>query len=264
MLIALTRDVSPAMDRCELTHLPRVAIDLDLARAQHRAYERCLEELGCRVVQLPASLELPDSVFVEDAAVVVDELAIVTRPGAVSRRGETAAVAEALARHRAVRLIEPPGTLDGGDVLRIGKNVYVGLSERTNQSGLAQLSDAMGPLGYRVTGVEVRGCLHLKSAATAVLKSAVTAVSEDLLLVNRAWVDTSVFERDGFSLLDIDPAEPFAANALDVGGVVVYPEEFPRTRKLMERCGVQVITVAAGELAKAEGAVTCCSVIFRA
>lgn len=264
MLIALTRDVSPAMDRCELSHLPRVVLDLDRARAQHRAYERCLEELGCRVVRLPAAPELPDSVFVEDAAVVVDELAVITRPGAPSRRGETAAVAEALAMHRAVRWIEAPGTLDGGDVLRAGKNVYVGLSQRTNQSGLAQLRDAIGACGYRVTGVEVRGCLHLKSAVTTVLKSAVAVVSEDLVLVNRAWVDASVFERDGFSLLDIDPAEPFAANALDVGGVVVYPEEFPRTRERLEECGVRVRTVAAGELAKAEGGVTCCSVIFRA
>jgi dimethylargininase len=256
MLIALTRDVSPALDRCELTHLPRVAIDLDLARAQHSAYERCLEELGCRVVRLPAAPELPDSVFVEDAAVVVDELAVVTRPGVASRRAETAAVAEALAEYRSLRRIEPPGTLDGGDVLRVGKTVYVGLSERTNESGLEQLRDAIGACGYDVNGVEVRGCLHLKSA--------VTAASEDLLLVNRAWVNASELERGGVSLLDVDPAEPFAANALDVGGVVVYAAEFPRTRARLERSGVRVRTVAAGELAKAEGAVTCCSVIFRA
>src|SRR5688572_7454803 len=115
MRVALTRDVSPAMARCELTHRRREPIDVDLARAQHRAYEACLRTAGCRVERLGAEPELPDSIFIEDTAIVFDELAIVTRPGAVSRRLETVAVADALRRYRPLHHIEPPGTIDGGD-----------------------------------------------------------------------------------------------------------------------------------------------------
>src|SRR5262245_61393700 len=128
--VAITREVSPALADCELTHLPRVRIDVDVARAQHRAYEQALAGAGCAIDQLPAAPDLPDSVFVEDIAVVFDEVAIVTRPGAESRRPEAPAVAAALAGYRSLRTIEPPGTVDGGDVLVVGRRVFVGLSSR--------------------------------------------------------------------------------------------------------------------------------------
>jgi dimethylargininase len=252
---ALTRDVSAAIARCELTHLERAPIDFEIARRQHEAYERTLSDLGCTVHRLaagPGDDDMPDSVFIEDTAVVFRELAIVTRPGAPSRRIETAAVAAALAHHRALRHIEPPGTLDGGDVLVVSRRVFVGSSARTNRDGVDQISRILTPLGYAVEPVEVRGCLHLKSA--------VSALDGGTLLINREWTDASRFAE--FDLIDVDPSEPFAANVLRIGDRVVCPSEYPRTCGRLRRRGLHVRAVAAGELAKAEGGVTCCSLII--
>ena len=254
MRVAITREVGPAIARCELTHLARVAIDVDAARAQHEAYERCLSALGCSVERLPGDPELPDAVFVEDAAVVLDEVAVIARPGAPSRRPEVSAVAAALARYRALRRIEAPGTLDGGDVLRVGRCVFVGSSGRTNAAGIAQLRLILGDYGYSVEEVPIDGCLHLKTA--------VTAVSDDLLLVNPEWVAADgLGVRAQAGVLEVDPAEPFGANALRVGDTIVYPAAFPRTRARLAARGLRVEPVEAGELAKAEGGVTCCSLI---
>jgi dimethylargininase len=253
VLVAITREVSPSLARCELTHLAREPIDVERARAQHAAYERSLARLGCEVVRLPAEPDLPDAVFVEDTAVVLDELAVVTRPGAESRRPETTSVVRALGTYRNLLRIEPPGTLDGGDVLVAGRNVFVGRSSRSDPAGVAQLRGHLEPRGYTVQAVELGGCLHLKSAATVVARG--------LLLVNRSWVDPGVFR--GLEILDVDPDEPFAANALRVDEAVVYPAAFPRTRRRLEARGLRVETVEVSELAKAEGAVTCCSLLLR-
>jgi dimethylargininase len=253
MRIALTREVSPAIGECELTHLPRCRIDVSRAQSQHATYEQCLARLGCQLRRLSAEPRLPDSVFVEDTCVVLDELAVITRPGAPSRRPETASVAEALREFRGLEYIEPPATIDGGDVLVHGKTVYVGLSSRTNHEGIDQLRTLLGPLGYRVTAIEVRGCLHLKSA--------VSLVAENTLLVNRSWVDVAGFA--GVSVIDVDAAEPWGGNSLLVDGVLLYPEAFARTRQRLERAGIAVMPVDLSELQKAEGAATCCSIVFR-
>lgn len=252
-LLALTREISDALQTCELTHLEREPIDVAAARRQHEAYEAALRALGCDVRRLPAAADMPDSVFIEDTAVVLDEVAVITRPGAPSRRAETAAVADALAPHRPLVTIQPPGTLDGGDVLVAGRTVFVGLSERTNDAGIAELHAALAPYGYAVQAVSVHGCLHLKSG--------VTAVADGVLLINRDWVPPEAFH--GWELIDVDPAEPFAANALRVGGRVVFRREFAATRARLVTRGIEVVTVPAGELAKAEGGVTCCSLLFR-
>jgi dimethylargininase len=248
----MTREVSSALASCELTHLPRTRIDVDVARAQHRAYEEALAGEGCAVERLAAGADMPDSVFVEDIAVVFDEVGIITRPGAVVRRVETRAVSDALARHRPLRTIDAPGTMDGGDVLVVGARVFVGLSSRTNADAAAQMRRALEPFGYTVSEARVTGCLHLKSA--------VTAVGDDLLLVNPAWIPPETF--DGYDLIDVDSREPMAANALRVGDGVVYPAAFPRTGERLAARGVRLHLVDASELAKAEGAVTCCSLIF--
>jgi len=252
MPIAITRKVSPRMSECQPTHLRRARIDGGRAAEQHLAYEKQLEALGCEVRSLPAEAELPDSVFVEDAAVVFDELAFLARPGAESRRGEVESIAQALKPYRKLARIEPPGTLDGGDVLRVGKRVFVGLSRRTNQAGIEQMHALLPVYGYSVESVPVERCLHLKSA--------VTQVGEGALLMNPAWVDASAFR--GLELIEVDAAEPFAANALLVKGVVVYPAAYERTRKRLAERGLGVVTVEVSELAKAEGGVTCCSLIL--
>jgi dimethylargininase len=251
--LALTREISPAIAQCELTHLERVPIDLDIARQQHESYERALSDLGCSVHRLAASDDMPDSVFIEDTAVVFDELAIETRPGAASRRLETVAVGTALTRHRSVHRIETPATLDGGDVLVVGRQVFVGVSGRTNAEGVAQMRRILAAFGYTVEAIDVRGCLHLKSA--------VSALDEDTVLLNPTWVDASRF-RD-FDTIEIDPSEPFAANALRIGDTVIHAREFRLTRARLEKAGVLVRQVDAGELAKAEGGVTCCSLIIK-
>ena len=252
MLIALTREVPASLDRCELTHVARVPIDIARAVRQHDAYEAALTAAGCRVVRLRPEPDLPDSVFVEDTAVAFDELAVVTRPGAESRRPETASTAEALRGYRRVVGIEEPGTLDGGDVLVAGKVVFVGVGSRSNADGVRQFERHLAPFGYQVRGVEVSGCLHLKSAATLVSGSSV--------LVNPAWVDPRVF--GPLEPIVVDPDEPSAANALLVAGQIIYSPAYPRTRRLLERRGLRVVAVDLGELAKAEGALTCCSVVF--
>ena len=252
MLIAITREVSPRIAECELTHLAREPIDVARARVQHHQYEELLTELGCKLTRLPAEPELPDSVFVEDTVIVLDELAVITRPGAESRRAETASVADALKPYRKLVYIQAPATLDGGDVLRLEKTLYVGLSQRSNREGIEQLHRILANFGYRVVPVPLHDCLHLKSA--------VTQVADKTLLINREWVDDRVL--DFFKLIDVDSSEPFAANALLLGNTVIYPEAFSKTRKRLEAQGIDVQMANVSELAKAEGGVTCCSLIF--
>jgi dimethylargininase len=254
MLVAVTRAVSPGIGRCELTHLPRSPIDCDRAQAQHRAYEDRLAALGCVLVRLPPDPDLPDSVFVEDTGVVLDEVAVLARPGAASRREEVPAVAQVLRRFRELRSIEPPGTLDGGDVLPLGRTVYVGLSGRTNRAGAEQLRTFLAPFGYTVHPVAVAGCLHLKSAASQ--------VGERTVLLNPSWVDPVTFE--GWEVVEVDPAEPFAANAVFIAGVVLHPTTFSATQVRLAERGIRVERLDLSELAKAEGGVTCCSIRFQA
>ncbi|TPG08246.1 dimethylargininase [Rhodanobacter glycinis] len=253
MWIAITREVSPVLGDCELSYVPREAIDVARARTQHRDYQRTLETLGCRLLTLPAEAGLPDSVFVEDVAIVLDEVAVLTRPGASSRRAEVASVAEVLRRYRPVLAIDAPGTLDGGDVLRVGRTLYVGESARSNAEGIAQLRELLAGHGYTVLGVPTRGCLHLKSA--------VTQLDNGTVLLQPAWVDRQRFA--GFRVIEVDPAEPHAANVLRIGDALVMPANFPRTRQRLADAGLDVTTVDVSELQKAEGAVTCCSLVFR-
>jgi dimethylargininase len=253
-LIAVTRPVSPSLANCELTHLERVPLDVTKAIAQHDAYETLLQSLGATIIRVAAAPELPDAVFIEDTAIVLDEVAVMTRPGALARRGESAAVTPVLATYRTVVAMEAPATLDGGDVMRVGRKLYVGRSSRTNDDGIQALQRLVGEYDYRVVPTGFTGCLHLKSA--------VTTVADDVLLMNPAWVEASAFP--GCDVLSIDAGEPGGANALRIGGAVVYSSQFPRTLAMLERRGLRVASLDYSELAKAEGAVTCCSLVFDA
>ena len=195
---------------------------------------------------------MPDAVFVEDVAVVVDEIAVMTRPGAPSRRAEGARVAAALTQFRALLHIEAPGTLDGGDVLRIGRTLYVGRSQRSSDAGIAQLRALLAPFGYFTHAVDTHACLHLKSA--------VTQAAGNTVLLQPAWVDRAAFAE--YHVIEIDPTEPHAANVLRIGATLVMPDCFPRTRARLAAAGIEVVGVDVSELQKAEGAVTCCSIVF--
>ncbi len=249
-MIAITRDVTPSIIACELTHIDRQPIDPMMAAVEQREYRKLLASLGLEVVRIPGDRAYPDSVFIEDTAIVLDDLAVITRPGALSRRGETRAVADALEPYRPLVHIEAPATIDGGDVLVLDDRIFVGLSERTNESAIGQLRFHTR---REVIPVEVHGALHLKTA--------ITRVSGDALLVNREWVDVAPFA--GWKLIDIDPSEPFAANALLIGESVVCAAAFPRTNARLAALGLVVRTIDASELAKAEGGVTCCSLLVR-
>jgi dimethylargininase len=252
MSIALTRPVPASIDRCELTHLERTPIDFQRATAQHEQYEATLRALGCAIERIEAAHDLPDSVFVEDAAVVFDELALITRPGAASRRGETAGVARAVSRSRPVHQMTAPATMDGGDVLRVGRTIYVGISSRTNEQGARQLAAAAAPFGYTVECVRVSGCLHLKSA--------ITSIGDGIAVCNPQWVEARAFK--GCELIPVDPAEPLAGNVLRIEASLVCAAAYPRTADLLHRRGYDVHLVDVSELAKAEAGVTCCSVIL--
>ena len=252
-LTALTRWVGPELEACELTHFKRATIDADAAHAEHVAYLDVLRELCDEVVELPALPEFPDGCFVEDAALVLDECVVLTRPGVESRRGEVAALAPHLPRDREILRLDDPCTLDGGDVLVCEDTVYVGWSTRTNHQGLKELAHLLLPHGYRVKAVEVTGCLHLKSA--------ITQVAPGLVLANPALANLK--RVGGIELLEVDPSEPAAANALMIAGSVVYPEEFPRTASLLADRNIDLKTVPTRELQKAEAGVTCRSVHWR-
>src|ERR1019366_6674275 len=242
-LTAITRAVSPSMNNCQLAFVERQSIDIAKAIAQHDLYEACLASLGIAVVSLPALPDQPDAVFVEDPAIVLDEVAIMTRMGVESRRGESASLAEAIARFRPLRWIAAPGTLEGGDVVRIGSTLFVGRSARSNDAGIAQLARELAPLGYAVQAVEMRGCLHLKSACTY--------LGRDTVLANRDWADLA-------------PGEPAAADVLAIGDTVIVPASFPETARALGRAGWRVLAIDVSELQKAEAGVTCMSLIFTA
>jgi dimethylargininase len=236
-----------------LTHLERQSIDLERARSQHRAYCTALVELGCRIREIEELPDYPDSVFVEDSALVFDELAILTRPGAESRRGEVQSVAEALSPYRTIERITAPATLDGGDVIVVGSLVLVGRTSRTSSTAIGQLETLLHPHGYQVIEIEVTGCLHLKTAATA--------IAEDALLVNPEWVDVADF--GALETVSIDPREPFAANSVRIASGLLYSSCYPHTLDRLKALGLDPELVDASELSKAEGALSCCSLIFK-
>ena len=251
-MIALIRAVSPRLAHCELSFLERAPIDVERARAQHAHYAAELAAQGLRIEWLEPLPANADGVFVEDTAIVLPEVAVITRPGVESRRAEVESVAVSLAGHRPLRRILAPGSLEGGDVVRIGRNLYVGASARSNAEGIRQLAQALAPFGYRVHAVGMRDCLHLKSAATF--------IAPDILLVNPAWVEPQLF--DARRSVAVAEGEAFAANTLTVAGVTLMSAAFPRTAERLRNAGITIRTLDVSELQKAEAALTCMSLIL--
>jgi dimethylargininase len=254
MLTAITRGVSPAIVNCELTFMARTPIHFAKAVEQHRAYQQVLEKLGATVISLPAEPVLADSMFVEDPALVLDELALIFPLGTESRRAEAASLAKVLSRFRELKYLQLPGTAEGGDILRIERHLFAGLSKRTNEEGIRQLRSNVGEYGYTVTAVPVTGCLHLKSG--------VTFLGRNTLLANRTWFDASCMP--GFEWIDVAQEEPHAANTLAFGDTVILPASFPLTRARIEERGFKVLPLDISELQKAESGLTCSSILLDA
>jgi dimethylargininase len=251
-MLALTHLPSPHMEHCQLTHRARAPIDHALAARQHAAYCQVLRDCGARVVTLDANRDLPDCVFIEDTAVVLDEVAILTPMGTAARRPEPAGVEPELRKHRPVERIEPPATVEGGDVLRVGRTLFVGLSSRTNRAGVDALEAIVRRHGYAVVAVPVAACLHFKTACTA--------LDDGRLLVNPAWLDVRPLR--GFELVRVPDEEPWAANALPIGDKVCVAAGHPRTAELVRGLGFDVREIDLSEFAKAEGGVTCLSIVL--
>ena len=250
---AFTRAVSPRIAECALTHLERQAIDAALAARQHSDYEQALVQAGFEIVRLPDLADDPDAVFVEDSAILLGEHAVITRPGAPSRAGEADHSARDLAPYFTVHRLES-GTLDGGDVLRISRKLYVGLSSRTNAEGAEALRSVAAPLGYEVVTVQPTQCLHLKTA--------VTFAGEDRwetprILVNPDWINPAVFA----DVEAIATDEPFAGNCVRAGETLILPAGNPRTAAELRRLGYDLVELDVSELQKAEAGVTCMSLI---
>ncbi len=251
-MAAIVRQPAASLVDCELTHLEAQPIDIAQARAEHAAYVALLERLGERVTVLPALEAFPDSCFVEDVLLALPELFILTRPGALSRRDEPQHISSALPGDRPVAALEAPTTLDGGDVLRIGRDIYVGITTRTNADAVDALGRLVSPFGYRMTGIEIDAALHLKTA--------ITALPDGRLLHNPRWVDAARF--GDRAAIEAHPDEAFAGNSLLVGDTVILHAGHARTAALLRAQGYAVETTDISEFAKAEAGLTCLSVVF--
>jgi dimethylargininase len=248
---ALVRQISRTLNDCALLYQTRQRIDFALAVQQFTGYIAALEAAGVRVRVLPEEPNLPDAVFVEDPVVVLDEIAVLCRPANI-RLGEVDSIAPAVSELRPVHKILSPGWLEGGDVLRIGRTLFVGISARTNAEGIRQLENIVRPFDYRVVGVAIRDCLHLKTA--------VTSPGDGLLIANPLWVNPEPFRE--YEVLTVPDGEPWGANTLAVNGTVFVAASAPETARLLEGRGLSIQRLDISELQKAEAGLTCLSVLF--
>lgn len=246
------RRPGPRLNDGLVTHQDRVPIDPDLADRQWHSYVEAMRDNGWQIETVEPCDDCPDAVFVEDSVVVFDEMAVVTRPGAAQRRGETAgAERAAIAAGLIVGLIVEPGTLDGGDVLKVGKTAFVGLGGRTNADGIAQLGDLLDPLGWTVRAVPVTKVLHLKSAVTALPDGTVIGFRD---LVD----DPDMFDRF------LEVPEPAGAHVVLLGdNKLLMSADAPGSAALLRSLGYEIIDVDISEFEKLEGCVTCLSVRIR-
>jgi dimethylargininase len=250
-MLALTHLPSPFLDQGQRTHVRRETVDFHLALRQHADYCQMLRDCGAEVFTLNVNCDEPDSTFIEDTAIVLDEIAVLASMGAIARRKEPAQIEQELRKYRNIERVNPPATLEGGDVLRVGRNLLVGLSARTNRAGVQALKSIVERHGYRVLPVRVTGCLHLKTACTA--------LPDGSLLVNPAWVDVEALKP--FEQIPLPAEEPLAANTLLINGKVCMPAAYPLTADMLRSRGFDVRTISLSEFAKVEGSVTCLSLL---
>ena len=250
-MLALTHLPSLNMAGCLRMHAGP-SIDLDVALQQHAGYRRMLERCGAVVETLDTNRDLPDCVFIEDTAIILDEIAILCSMGHPSRRDEPAGIEPHIRQHREIRRIELPAIIDGGDVLRVGRRLIVGLSGRTSAAGIEALAATVRPFGYQVDTVPVTGCLHLKSACTALL--------DGRLLANAAWLDAKALRQ--YRIVPVPDDEPGAANVALVGEAVCAAAGHPQTEDLIRGLGFRVETTDLSEFGKADGCTTCLSLLF--
>jgi dimethylargininase len=250
---AITRGVSTNIAACELTYRSRETIDVGKATLQLAQYCELLRKWDVNLMTIAASDAYPDCCFVQDTAVVLDEVCVIASMGAYTRQGEVSQVERLVAPFRRIRRIFPPATLDGGDVVRIGRRLFVGLSTRTNARGITALDRIVEPFGYTVVPVRVNGGLHLTTGCGV--------INEETVLLNPRWLDSCVFR--GLRQLHVPEEEPWAANTIRVEGAVCLEEKAPRTIDLVQPFVESIDTLDISEFRKAEGSLSCLSLIFR-
>ena len=248
---AVVRDVPDCFDRA-IQPDGALLIDVDLAKQQHLHYCTALEELGLSLIPIEPDNTLPDSCYVEDTAIIVGDRAVIANPGADSRRPETSAVEDALRQHKTIARVEPPATLDGGDVLKIEDRLYVGLSGRTGRPAIDQLRRILEGQNIEVIPVQVEGILHLKSACTY--------LGNDTI----AWLPGHLEERtfSRYRAIQVPVSESQAANCLAVNGRVLVPAGAPHAREEIEAAGFDTLEIDISESRKAGGGLTCSSIIL--
>lgn len=228
------------------------APDFDLIMEQHQAYAATLQSLGLKVELLQSLPDYPDAYFVEDVAIVTPEIAVVTNPGADERTGEAHHIGPILAKYRSLAKIEAPGTLDGGDVMQVENQFYIGVSDRTNEEGARQLEQILLQYGYQCTVVPVKGGLHLKSD--------VSYIGRNTLLVTAALAKSDAFANYHKILVRED--ETYAANSLLVNDQILTPKAFPDTKRKLISAGFDVIEMETSEMQKMDGGLSCMSLRF--
>jgi dimethylargininase len=252
-MIAFTRPPGAALMRCELTFRSREPIDVSLALHQHRAYEAALQKAGARIERLPDVPDLPDAPFVEDTAVLLDEVAIVASMAAASRRREIESVVPALGADRQVKRLSPPAFLDGGDVLRVGRELFIGVSTRTNHDAVGAVGAIVREHGYSVTPIDVTDCLHLKTGCSL--------LADGTVLIDSRRIPLEPFRH--LACVEVPEGEEDAANVLVIDRFAIVSSGFPRTAALLLQQGLIVEPVDLSEFHKAEAGATCLSLISR-
>lgn len=249
---AIVREIANTYNNCVVTFSDTPLIDVSLAKQQHNNYCNVLSQVGVDITKLEADDNLPDCCFVEDTAIIIEDIAIITYLGTESRVNETYEIEKSLKNYKKIYHINLPGTIEGGDVLKIDKKIYVGISQRTNIEGINQLALIVKDKGYEVIGVNIWDTLHLKSACTY--------LGNNVVIFSQGHFDESIFS--SYDTIIVPKEEEYCANTLTINGQVLIPKGFPITKGLITIKGFSVIELEMTEIQKAEGALTCLSLLF--
>ncbi|HLD35256.1 MAG TPA: arginine deiminase family protein [Planctomycetota bacterium] len=260
---AIVRDVARTYDECIKPNKPTKPINVLLAQAQHRAYCQALKNLGLKLIKIEADNRFPDCCFVEDPAIVIGDTAIISRMGVKSRRGEEKAVRQTLARYKTIRWIKLPGTIEGGDVLKIGKKIYIGLSERTNLSAIRQVKAIAAEHEYEVIPVRVKGMIHLKTGCTYLSPEGEPRPNgggNNYVTLIKGKLDEKPFS--DYKKIIIPKEEAYSANCLAINGRVLIPKGYSKTKVLIKHAGFKVRELDMSEFRAGGGSLTCLSIIL--
>lgn len=249
---AIIRGVPYTYDKCIKSHKVENKINVELAKEQHRRYCEILEQLGLILIVIEPDDRFPDCCFVEDPAIVIGDIAIISRMAAKSRTGEEIEVRNTLSRYKKVYEINPPGTIDGGDILRINEKIYVGVSQRTNQFAVQQVRTFLSDYDYQVIPVRIKHILHLKSACTY--------IGNNYIVMFPGHFDDRIFSE--YDKIIVRKSEAYSANCLSVNGKVLVQKGYPNTKKLIENEGFETVEIEMSEFRKGGGSLTCLSIIF--